>query len=675
MPETKYSVCALDCPDCCAIKATTENGRLTKIQGDPNHPITRGFLCAKVATYLDRQYSPDRLLHPMKRIGDKGQAKFTQITWDEALDTIAARFQKITKEFGPEAILPYSYGGNMGYLNGSGMDRRFFHRLGASQLDRTICASAGSYALNTTYGTRFGTDPEQFPQSKLIIAWGANIMGTSVHLWPFILEAKRNGAHFIVIDPVKNKTGQLADWFIPINPGSDAALVLGIMHILFRDQLVDREYLTHADNLEELVEDVQHYTPAKVSAWTGISVADIERLAHLYGTTTPAVIRANYGLQRTQWGATAMRLVSLLPVITGQWKHIGGGFNLSTSGAFEINRSALERPDLMNLALGRPARTINMSLLGQALTETNDPPVEALFVYNSNPASVAPNQKLVRQGLSRNDLFTVVSEQFLTDTAEFADIVLPATTFLENTDCYLAYGHYYLQMAEATVDPPGEAKSNSDLFRLLAQRMGFTEQPLRDSDTEIIDQLLASESPFLKGITRERLESERSIRLNVGEQFRPFAGGEFRTSSGRINVGLQGFQYAPPDESRFKPLNGFRLEFIPSKADDGMNSTFGHRRENDDEMATLIMHPTDAAFRQLRSGQEVNVFNDRATCRFRIKVADEVRQGVVAARGLTWARHRPDGQPVNALVSDRLTDFGGGATFFQCQVEVVAVAP
>src|SRR5581483_11056342 len=459
MKQIVKAACPHDCPDACGVLITVENGRATRIQGDSEHPVTRGFLCAKVAKYLDRVYSPQRVLYPMKRIARKGPSTelrpaavhastdsiWQRISWDEALDTIASRLRGIAEEFGSEAILPYSYGGTLGALNGASMDRRFFHRLGTSQLDRTICSAAGEAGLLSVYGVKLGTEPEQFRHSKYIIAWASNIHANNVHLWPFIVEARRNGAKLVVIDPYRTRTAECADWYLPINPGTDAALALGMMHVIIGENLYDADYVArHTLGFDELREKVQEYPPERVAQWTGIAEADITKLAGEYATTHPAVIRVNYGVQRSEGGGMAMRAITMLPCITGSWKEVGGGLQLSTSGSFKLNKNALERPDLMTEALGRPARVINMVKLGEALNGLDNPAVKMLFVYNSNPAAVCPNHNEVIRGLRRPDLFTVVHEQFFTDTTDYADLILPATTFFEHKDLQTAYGHYYL---------------------------------------------------------------------------------------------------------------------------------------------------------------------------------------------------------------------------------------
>ena len=583
-----------------------ENGRATRLRGDPNHPVTRGFLCGKVTQYLEREYSPERLLYPQKRVGAKGEGRFERISWDEALDTIAARLAKISGEFGPEAILPYSYGGTLGMLNGAGMDRRFFHRLGASRLDRTICATAGGAGSVAANGFRYSTEPEQFRLSKLIIAWGANIHGANVHLWPFIVEARRNGAKLVVIDPIRTRTAALADQHLTINPGSDLALALGLMHVIIGEKLHDADYVAQYTNgFDALRERVAGYPPERVAALTGIAAEDIVQLARDYATTRPAAIRLSYGVQRSQQGGTAVRAITILPALVGSWREAGGGLQLSTSQAFQFNRAGLEMPELQHRSpLGREARIVNMSLLGKALTELDGPPVKAMVVYNSNPAAVAPDQNVVLRGLRREDLFTVVLEQFQTDTADYADILLPATTFLEHTDVYFAYGHHYLPLARPALPAPGEARSNVDTFRALALRMGFDDACFRDSEDDMIRTLLNSGHPFLDGITLERLDREHFVRLNLAPgaaskdaPFLPFAHGGFGTPSGKCEFGAESLEYTPPVESRFgdAALRGkYPLELISSKNDDSMNSTFGYRAGVDEETSILHLHPADA---------------------------------------------------------------------------------
>ena len=657
---------------------TVEHGRVTRLRGDPEHPVTRGFLCEKVVRYLDRQYSPQRLLYPQRRVGRKGEGRFERISWDEALDEIAQRLDRIVRDYGPEAVLPYSYAGTMGLLQGASMDRRFFHRLGASRLERTICSAAGTAALAMTLGHRYGTEPEQFRHARLVLLWGANVLGANIHLWPFLVEAVRRGARIYTIDPVRNRTGQLAHRHYFVNPGSDGALALGLMHVIIAERLYDAQYVErYTEGFDELAERVRSYAPERVAELTGLAAEDIVGLAREYATTRPAVIRLNYGAQRSERGGLAVAAISLLPALVGSWRDVGGGLLLSTSGAFALNRALLERPDLEELAgLGRPARAVNMVQLGRALTEVRDPPVMALFVYNSNPAAVAPNQNLVLRGLARDDLFTVVIEQLPTDTADYADILLPATTFLEHTDLYLAYGHYYLQLARPAVAPPGEARSNAEIFRLLAARMGFCEPCFRDSDDDLIRAALASDHPLLSGISLELLEERGWVRLRLapeGEWFLPFAQGGFGTPSGRLNFAAATLDYEPPVESRLGDAElraRYPLELVSLKSDSGLNSTFGYRDAVDRETSFVWIHQADAAVRGIGDGDRVRVFNDRGSIELAARVGREVARGVVATRSVRWVKRAPDGRNVNALTSDRLADLGGGATFYSCLVEV-----
>jgi anaerobic selenocysteine-containing dehydrogenase len=695
-----HTVCSHDCPDSCGVLVTVNDltGRAIKMQGDPSHPVTRGFLCGKVAKYLDRVYSPDRLLYPMRRKanilkGPLAQGReaeaFERISWDEALDEITTRLKQIAVEHGPESILPYSYAGTIGQLGYGSMDRRFFYRLGASQLDRTICSSAGGAALTSVYGIRLGTAPEDFVHAGLIIAWGANIHGNNIHLWPFIEEARRHGARLVVIDPYKTRTAALADEHLVINPGTDTALALGMMHVILRDGLEDREYVaqcTHGFAELKAHALAPRHSPEAVAKTTGIDAATIERLARAYATSgrngsRPAAIRLNYGIQRSENGGTAARAVAMLPLLTGAWQYKGGGLQLSTSGSFPFRSAVLQMPELMEASpLGRTARIVNMNQLGEALTAPDagvgGPPVKALFVYNSNPAAVAPNQNDVLRGMRRDDLFTVVHEQFFTDTADYADIVLPAPTFLETKDVQGAYGHQYAQISQQAIAPLGEARNNVRVFGELGHRMGFTESCFDDREDELIDQALGEGSPWFKGITRETLEREGHIRLRMPENANgdtlPFSTAEwFRTPSGRGEL-VPVPVFKAPTESRANATE-YPLEFLPRKADNYMNSTFAnipvHQRMEAKTSGILEMHASDAEPRGIKSGDEVEIFNGRGSIRLHAHVNGHVGQGVVAAR-LEWNKLTPDGANINTLTSERLTDIGGGATFYSTLVEV-----
>lgn len=701
--RTVHAVCSHDCPDSCGVLVTIdEAGKATRIQGDPDHPVTRGFLCAKVAKYLDRVYSPDRLLYPMKR--RPGVAKgplpqgreadaFERISWDEALDLIAARLQRISDQYGPESILPYSYAGTIGVLGYGSMDRRFFHRLGASQLDRTICATAGGDALVSVYGRKLGTDTEDFRHARLILAWGANVHGNNIHLWAFIEEARQHGARLIVIDPYQTKTARLADWHIVIRPGTDVALALAMMHVILRDSLHDADYVArHTHGFDELRARAAEYPPQRVAEWTGIPAVEIERLARDYATTIPAVIRLNYGIQRCENGGTAARAVMMLPALTGAWKHRGGGLQLSTSGAFPWDKQTMERADLMQASpLGRASRVVNMAELGRALTELDGPRVHAMFVYNSNPAAIAPDQTQVLRGMARTDLFTVVHEQFFTDTCDYADIVLPATTFLEQKDVQGAYGHYYVQISNQAIAPLGEARSNVWLFSNLAQRMGFGEPCFADTPDELIAQALwrgKAQPDVLRGITAESLEAEGGhVRLQfdeevAGRDFLPFAESGFGTPSGKVefyseSLAAQGLDplpaFVPNTESRHGEADEYPLEFLLRKADNYTNTTFanlpGHQKLEQGRMGTLEMHATDAAARGIADGDSVEVFNARGRIELTARIPGTIPQGVVASR-LSWNKLSHGGGNVNLLTSQRLTDIGGGPTFYSTLVEV-----
>ncbi len=717
-----HTVCSHDCPDSCGVLVTVnEEGRAIKVAGDPAHPVTQGFLCGKVAKYLDRVYAPSRILYPLKR--KAGVAKgplerghehesFERVSWDEALDAITARLKSVAEEFGPEAILPYSYAGTIGVLGYGSMDRRFFHRLGASQLDRTICSEAGGVAWNLVYGKKLGTPTEDFRLAKLIVAWGANIHGNNVHLWPMVEQARRNGARLIVIDPYRTRTAALADWHIAIRPGTDGALALGLMHVILNEGLEDRAYIAEMTfGFDQLAERAREYTPERVAAWTGMTAGEIERLAREYAKTRPAALRLNYGVQRTENGGTAVRAIAMLPALTGAWKHRGGGGQLSTSGAFKWDENAVRRPDLaLASPLKRLARVVNMSALGKALTDEglgtqeqglgtgrlgseNSPLVKALFVYNSNPGAVAPNHNAVMRGMARTDLFTVVHELFFTDTTDYADYILPATTFLEHTDVQGAYGHYFVQLSQQAIEPPGEARPNVWLFAELARRMGFDEDCFRDSEMDLIRQALAigadghSTRPEMEHVTLEDLKEQGHVPLAFhrdpeGRPFQPYVSGTVPTPSGKIEFysetlaaqGLDGLPgFVANVESRFGELaKRYPLEFLSRKADNYMNSTFanldGHRKMEARTSQRLEMHPVDAAARGIADGDAVRIWNDRGHLTLTAMMNASLPAGVVAGK-LDWAKLSAGGINVNALTSERLTDLGAGATFYSTLVE------
>ena len=662
---------------------TVENGRAVRVAGDPDHPFTRGFLCTKVANYEQRTHSPDRVRHCLKRTGKKGERRFSQISWDEALDEIAARFKSLAQgNEGAESILPYSYCGTMGLVQSQSMDRRFFHRLGASQLDRTICASAGAAGYKATVGASIGTDPERFSDAKLILLWGTNTLSANVHLWPQILQAKAKGARLVAIDPRRTRTADHCDEHIALLPGTDAALALGLMHVIFAAGLEDQDYLEqYTIGASDLRTRAREYSPERVASICGLEAETIKRLAHLYAQTKPSVIRINYGLQRHAGGGMAVRTISCLPAVTGAWRDPAGGILLSTSGTFPLNYPVLERPDLMPT----PApRMLNMSQLGDVLTKTLDPPVRALYVYNSNPAAIAPDQRKVLEGFRREDLFTVVHEQFMTDTTDYADIVLPATTQLEHFDLHKAYGHLYLVVNERAIEPLFEAKSNSEVFRLLAARMGFEEECFRDSDEEIARQALSSNHPALSGITLENLREQGWMRLNLPETFAPFAEGNFPTPSGKCELFSEALEaqglpavpeFTPPSESvqsAPKVAKRYPLALISPAAHAFLNSSFANLpKQLRQELRPFVeIHPTDAKARGIQNGDHVRAFNERGSCELSAVVTTRAREGVVVSPSVWWNKLSPGCVNINQLTSQTLTDMGGGATFYDALVEI-----
>ncbi len=663
---------------------TVENGRALKVTGDPDHSFTRGFLCTKVARYTERTYHEDRLLFPQIRTGPKGSGQFRRASWDEAIGLIAQRFNEIRhSQDGPQAILPYSYAGTMGLIQGSSMDRRFFHTIGASLLGRTICASAGSEALNYTYGTRMGTDPESVDQSKLIILWGTNTLTANPHLWPFIVKAKAAGAKTICIDPRRTRTADSCDEHIPIRPGTDAALALAIMHVIFRDGLEDRDYLESMtlgwEALRRRVLD--DYAPGKVAGICRIPTETIERLAHDYATTRPSFIRLNYGLQRHAGGGSAVRAISILPAVTGAWNDAGGGCQLSSSGTYKMNTTALERPDLIPPG----TRTVNMSALGDALLDLHDPPIRALVVYNSNPASVAPDRGRVLRGMAREDLFTVVLEHFQTDTADWADVLLPATTQLEHADLHKSYGHLYAMYSHRAIDPLGEALPNSEIFRRLADAMGLEGDFLKDSDETMMRQALDSDAEEMKGVTFERLRDSGPQRMNLPTTHLPFpTGTKLATPSGRIEIDCARLEeigldrlplYVPPFESEERDpelISRYPLSLISAPGHTFLNSTFVNVKSlrRVAGSPTLEINAVDAGLRGIAHGMTVRTINNRGSFLAQAIISDRVQPGVVAAPSIWWGRLTDDGANANDTTSQKLTDIGEGATFYDNQVEV-----
>ena len=674
--------CPHDCPDTCALLTTVEDGRAIEIRGAPDHPATGGVLCTKVARYLDRTYSDQRLLHPMKRAGKKGEGRFARISWDEAFATIAARFADIAQsQDGPQAIVPYSYAGTMGLLQSSSMDRRFFHRLGASLLDRTICASAGKAGWGAAIGASVGMDVEQYEHSKLIVIWGSNAVTSNLHFWTRAQEAKRRGAKLIAIDPYRSATAEKCHEHIALLPGTDGALALGLMHILIAEDLLDRDYIDrYTVGFPALAARAAQWTPARVAQTCGISVEQVVGLARDYGTTKPAAIRVNYGMQRVHGGGNAVRAIACLPALVGAWRHPAGGALLSSSGNFPIDQAALERPDLI---LGAP-RTINMSAIGDALLDANDPPIRAIYVYNSNPVAVAPESSKVRRGFGRDDLFVVVHEIFQTDTADFADILLPATTQLEQTDVHSSYGHLYALANNPAIAPLGESLPNTEVFRRLAAHMGFTEPSFRDSDDDLARQAWRRADPRAAGFDWDALKRDGWRRLAVPQSYAPFAQGNFPTPSGKCEFWSATQQalgedplpdYIPPRESAAtNPVLAQRypLAFISPPARNFLNSSFGNLPAfvAEEKTPKLDLNPVDAAARQLREGEVVRIRNDRGSFTATLRVTDRARPGVAVAPSIWWQKLAPDGCNANAVTSQALTDLGRAATFYDCLVEV-----
>ncbi|MBV8314147.1 MAG: molybdopterin oxidoreductase family protein [Planctomycetaceae bacterium] len=691
MPTTQRttvkSVCPLDCPDTCSMRVEVEDGVATDLRGDREHPYTRGFLCRKMARYLDRVYSDERLMSPMRRVGPKGQGRFERISWDEALGLIAGRFAAIARSAdGPQAILPYSYYGTMGKLQASSLDRRFFHRIGASQLDRTICASAGSLGYEYTVGRgRLGADPMAVPECRFLVNWGSNTVHTNSHLWSLMIEARRRGATLVTIDPYRSPTAARSDWHIQPRPGTDAALALGVMHVLWREGLQDDDYLLRATvgagPLRRRV--LEEYPLERVADITGVDVATVAAFARRYAREQPALIRLNYGLQRHYGGGMAVRTIACLPAIVGAWRHPGGGALLSTSGAYDFAMALLTRPDLSPPG----TRTVNMNQLAEALAgELPGPPVRALYVYNCNPAAVAPDQKRVAEGLARDDLFTVVHEQFATDTVDYADVVLPATTQLEHLDVHGSYGHHFVMLNPPAIAPRGECRSNNDVFRALAARLGF-EPGLFPDDETLIRELLDG-GPALAGITLERLRAEGSIRLNLPERYAPFADGHFPTPSGKCELYAERMEadgldplptYLPPREDpRTRPDLAARypLQLLSPPRPQFLNSTFANQAHHLASAGdpTVELSREDAEARGLVDGQWAEVRNDRGRFLARVALTGAVRPGVAVATGIYWNKLSPGRSNVNRTTSSALTDMGGGATFFDNLVEVRPLA-
>jgi len=669
MSEVVRVACPHDCPDTCAMLVTVEDGVAKKIQGDPSMPFTEGTLCTKVAHYLERTYAPDRLLYPQKRVGRKGEGRFKRISWDEALDEIAARL----KVLDPETILPCSYAGTMGMVQYMSMDRRFFNKLGASQLDRTLCSSAGKAGIKATLGGSVGMDPERFDEAKLIILWGANPVVSNLHLWSRVQEAKRRGAKVIAIDPYRSLSAEKCTQHVALLPGTDGALALAMMHVLISEDLIDRDYIEkHTLGFDKLKERVKQYSPQWAAEVCGLKVEEIVQLARDYGGTRPAAIRLNYGMQRHAGGGIAARTIACLPALVGAWRDLAGGIVLTAAHFYRFDHAALERPDLLG---GRKPRTINQSKLGEALLEAN-PPVRAIIVYNNNPVAVCPDSNRVLKGFAREDLFTVVMDHFQTDTADYADLLLPATTQLEHHDVHKSYGHLYVLANNPAIAPVGESLPNSEVFRRLAARMGFDEPCFRDSDEDVCRTALAGKFDW------QKLKQEGWQRLAVPQRFAPFAEGGFPTPSGKCELYSESLEkqgidplpfFNPPAEVKDEALAArYPLAFISPPARHFLNSTFANlaRFREFEREPHLDMHPEDAQRRGIAEGDKVRVFNDRGSYTLSARVNGKPRPGVVVAPSVWWKKHAPDGRNANDVTSQRTADLGGAATFYDCRVQV-----
>jgi anaerobic selenocysteine-containing dehydrogenase len=669
--------CPHDCPDTCALRITVEDGRAVKVQGAEDHPATQGVLCTKVSRYTERTYHPQRVLHPLRRVGPKGEGRFVRTTWDEALADIARRLAAIAAR-DAQAIVPYSYAGTMGLVQSESMDRRFFHRLGASLLDRSICAAAGAEALTASYGGKVGMHVEHFAEARLILVWGSNSIASNLHFWGHAQAAKRAGARLVCIDPRRTETADMCHEHLQLRPGTDGALALGLMHELIASERLDHDYIErHTEGWPALREKALAWPPERVAAVCGLRADQVRDLARDYGRTSPAAIRLNYGMQRVRGGGNAVRLIATLPCLVGAWRQRAGGLLLSSSGWFPVDRAALQRPDLL---AGRKPRTINMSTIGDDLLRASHerlpdgsdfgPKIEALVVYNSNPVAVAPESPRVTRGFAREDLFTVVLEHFLTDTADFADYVLPATTQLEHLDVHLSYGHTSALINEPAIAPLGEALPNTEIFRRLAARMGLGDACLRESDEEV------ARCAFGDAIRFEDLRARGWVQLPLPEA--PFAAGGFPTPSGKCRIDAPGWgvpDYLPNHESAESTpalAARFPLAMISPPARNFLNSSFVNVKSlRDIEGEPLLeMHPGDAAPRGIADGALVRVFNDRGEYWCKAALNERARPGVVNGLGIWWRKLGVRGRNVNELTHQRLTDLGRAPSFYDCLVEV-----
>jgi anaerobic selenocysteine-containing dehydrogenase len=686
-PMVVRGTCHHDCPDSCGWEATVVDGRAVRLRGNPDHPFSRGELCPKVNRFLERVYSPERVLHPLRRVGAKGEGRFERVSWDEALAEIARRLHGVIDRHGGEAVYGWNSAGNQGLLQMSSLDRRLFARMGASRLSGSLCGLTARSGVAATNGDGRGADPVDVRHARFVILWGTNTRITNRHLWPFVEEARADGATIVVIDPVRTATAEAADWFVQPLPGTDAALALAMMHVFVRDGLVDRDYVdAHAEGYDDLVERVAGWPPERAAEVCGLDAGEIERLARAYATTTPAMIRVLIGAEHRSNGAMLYRTIACLPVLTGAWRHRGGGLARSTSAwnGVAVDDGVFDAPHLAPpLPGGRERRAINMNELGAALTDpAMDPPVMALVVWGGNPLVTVPRSELIRAGLAREDLFCVVSEQFVTDTARYADLVLPATTQLEHLDVVPAWGHLNLGWNAPAIAPLGEAVPNTELWRRLAAAMGYTEAELFASDAELLDAALWRLDPG----RRAELERDGFVRLPLPDAVLPFADGGFATASGRAllrNDGLAAIGQDPlpthtpaPESPAGDPALAARypLVLVTTKSHPRfLNSSYthlpGHGSAEGGE-PWLDIDAVDAAARGIGDGDLVEVVNDRAALVVRARIGDRLRPGVVGLPFGWWSQHHRDGGLVNALTNGAPTDWGGGVAFHDTLVEV-----
>ena len=691
------AACPHDCPDTCSMIVTVDNDKILEVRGNPDHPYTDGRLCVKINHYEERVHSTDRVMHPLKRKGAKGSGQFERITWDQAIKEISDRWKAIIAKSGPTAILPYSYLGTQGILNGLNVGDPFFNKLGATISERTFCDSGASTAYMMTVGPTPGTDPESFAHSKYIILWACNTVSTNLHHWPIIDAAKKRGAKVIVIDPMKTRTSNHADWHIRIRPGTDTALAMGMINVVIAEGLIDKDYIdNYTVGFDELAERAKDYPPEKVARITGIPADDVRKLARDYATTQPSVIRIGVAVERHRNGGQTVRALTCLPALVGAWRHVGGGILQLPIWAFPMNWGNLMRPDFITPG----TRVLNQWQLGQALTGEMklDPPIESICIYNANPLVVAPEQEKVIKGLMREDLFTVVSEHFITDTARYADIVLPATTQMEQEEIMFSWGHFYLSYNNRAIKPQGECVTNTELFRRLAKAMGMDDPFFQRSDEQMIADSMDWANPALQGITIEDLKTKGFARLKLGtpDKYLPHAEGKFPTPSGKVELKASmaaGGNFVVPvfrqgsndhqDGSPVDPLPGYveyendakyPLNIISPKNHSFLNSGYANiaRQLGHAGDQYVMIHPNDAQARKIVDGGTVEVFNDTGRFRALAKVTGDVMPGVIASPLGYWASTSIGGSTVNAVNNARFADLGRAPTFSECRVEVRA---